>query len=477
VGVYDSRGNYSPTPRPCNLPPPKPVPAKPTVYSWENPPPRILIQPEPEERCLVGVRFCWSNGEYLAGCNWALTQGNGKVILGTLDSKSFLSQVIGSYKHRVQLAPQFNAEKQVDALRFEIRTVLDQIVAAEREQANALAATQADRGVLSNTFYAGVALGDGFLYGAWGLAKSMTALGELANPYDELSTALVSAWNAKASPDRGWVGAFLDEYDAAQHRKLAQALGFDPSAISRERLAKAYEVASYVFEDAESRLMLARFAKDYVAIQNHESILFFTGGMVFEIVFAALLGTLTGGAGLVAQSTAASARLSPLVVKLGEKLQKLGDNLKTATVHRAGIVEGNGGGSKTVELPRPKGAGRARVSKPPTAGVLRNADRAIISPAKLTEYALNPEHSVGGPKARVFESALGFTKNNADDLLEQLRQGVRSTGSTPGHINEHGPRFTVDILVKGPKGEGIVRTGWIYDPGSDVPRLVTMIVR
>jgi hypothetical protein len=164
-------------------------------------------------------------------------------------------------------------------------------------------------------------------------------------------------------------------------------------------------------------------------------------------------------------------------VKLGEQLQDLGTNLKTATVHRAGIVEGNGGGSKTVELPRPKGAGRARVSKPPTAGILKNADRAIISPSKLNAYALNPEHSVGGPKARVFESALGFTRDNAGDLLEQLRQGVRSTGSTPGKINEHGPRFTVDILVKGPKGEGIVRTGWIYDPGSDVPRLVTMIVR
>jgi hypothetical protein len=61
--------------------------------------------------------------------------------------------------------------------------------------------------------------------------------------------------------------------------------------------------------------------------------------------------------------------------------------------------------------------------------------------------------------------------------MEQIRQGVGVTGSTPGKIDEHGARFTVDIWVKGPKGEGMVRTGWIYDPGSEDPRLTTMIVR
>jgi hypothetical protein len=95
----------------------------------------------------------------------------------------------------------------------------------------------------------------------------------------------------------------------------------------------------------------------------------------------------------------------------------------------------------------------------------------------LTSYAFNPYHTSGGPKARVFEAALGFNKDNAYDLMEQIRQGVGVTGSTPGKIDEHGARFTVDIWVKGPKGEGMVRTGWIYDPGSEDPRLTTMIVR
>lgn len=60
---------------------------------------------------------------------------------------------------------------------------------------------------------------------------------------------------------------------------------------------------------------------------------------------------------------------------------------------------------------------------------LSGAENAVINPKKLTEYALNPDHPVGRHKARVFESALGFNKDNADDLLKQLYQGVKTNGS------------------------------------------------
>lgn len=89
---------------------------------------------------------------------------------------------------------------------------------------------------------------------------------------------------------------------------------------------------------------------------------------------------------------------------------------------------------------------------------LIGANRAVIDPRKLTEYALNPAHPVGGNKARVFESALGFTKNNADDLMSQLRQGVMNNTPIPGKLDQFGSRFTVDIPVTGPAGSGVVRT-------------------
>ena len=63
-----------------------------------------------------------------------------------------------------------------------------------------------------------------------------------------------------------------------------------------------------------------------------------------------------------------------------------------------------------------------------------NVESATINPKKLTEYALNPNHPVGGNKAKVFESALGYNQSNADDLMRQsLKQISRKQPRNKGH--------------------------------------------
>jgi nicotinamidase-related amidase len=108
---------------------------------------------------------------------------------------------------------------------------------------------------------------------------------------------------------------------------------------------------------------------------------------------------------------------------------------------------------------------------------LPGADRAIIDRRKVTDYALNPEHPVGGNKAKVFESALGFKKDNADDLIAQLKSGVKNNPAIEGKLDQFGQRYTMDIPVSGPTGSGVVRTGWIYKVGSYVPELTTLFVK
>lgn len=111
-------------------------------------------------------------------------------------------------------------------------------------------------------------------------------------------------------------------------------------------------------------------------------------------------------------------------------------------------------------------------------GPIQNAENAQIDPRKITGYVLDPEHPVGGNKARVFESALGFNQSNADGLISQIQDGVTKYPATPGKADQFGQRFTVDIPVTGPNGNTVqVRTGWIYDPGSSTPRLTTMFVK
>ena len=55
---------------------------------------------------------------------------------------------------------------------------------------------------------------------------------------------------------------------------------------------------------------------------------------------------------------------------------------------------------------------------------LPNGDRAEVSLQKLLGYCLNPEHSRGKHKARVFASVLGITANNAEVLQELIQKAA-----------------------------------------------------
>jgi len=53
-------------------------------------------------------------------------------------------------------------------------------------------------------------------------------------------------------------------------------------------------------------------------------------------------------------------------------------------------------------------------------GKLPPLDSASSVADKLNRYLLDPDHVSGGPKAKWFEQALGFTRENVEDLAKQL---------------------------------------------------------
>jgi hypothetical protein len=108
--------------------------------------------------------------------------------------------------------------------------------------------------------------------------------------------------------------------------------------------------------------------------------------------------------------------------------------------------------------------------------ILENAARAIIDPRKLLDYALDPRHPRGRDKARVFRSALGYDRSNRSELVESIRRGILVHEAIPVFEDRYGRHFRVDIPMTGPGGTATVMTGWIYDRGSDVPRLTTALV-
>lgn len=111
------------------------------------------------------------------------------------------------------------------------------------------------------------------------------------------------------------------------------------------------------------------------------------------------------------------------------------------------------------------------------ASPLLNGRQAEIDIRKFTEYALNPMSEDGMHKAKVFKAALGYTRDNFQGLIDQIRTGILSNPAIKGTMDKYGARYTVDIVVSGPGGQAVVRTGWNYQPGSEIPRLTTLFVK
>jgi hypothetical protein len=163
----------------------------------------------------------------------------------------------------------------------------------------------------------------------------------------------------------------------------------------------------------------------------------------------------------------------------------LGRGIGSRLGNSVDTVLGTGGKNPDGDVP-PIGSGLGDVSTNGAAGgviqaldgALPNAGKAVIDPNKLMSYALNPLHPVGGNKARVFESVLGYNQSNADQLIGKIQQGALTNPAVLGKADQFGQRFTVDMSITGPNGNSaVVRTGWIFDPGSTVPRLATAYVK
>lgn len=147
-----------------------------------------------------------------------------------------------------------------------------------------------------------------------------------------------------------------------------------------------------------------------------------------------------------------------------------------------------GGGEAVATVPRPPLAGPTAnwknythaeaVIQTQTSGRLINAEKAVIDPNKVTSYALNTTHPVGGNKAKVFESALGYNQTNAGALIAKVQEGAKLYPAQLGKADKFGQRITIDMPITGPNGNtATVRTGWIYDPGSSTPRMTTLYVK
>ena len=102
-----------------------------------------------------------------------------------------------------------------------------------------------------------------------------------------------------------------------------------------------------------------------------------------------------------------------------------------------------------------------------------NAHRATVDIRKLRDYCLNPNHDDGKHKAYLFDSILGITDSHAEELREILLKIIITNEAKLGRKDRFGQRYTVNFLLKWNDKMGMVRSGWIIENNSEIPKLTT----
>lgn len=109
--------------------------------------------------------------------------------------------------------------------------------------------------------------------------------------------------------------------------------------------------------------------------------------------------------------------------------------------------------------------------------LLQNHESAQIPDAKLSGYALNMDHPVGKHKAIAFQKALGYTIDNKQLLISQVRRGLKKYRATERTNTKYGWPFEVPMMLLGANGKHAkIITAWIIDTGKTEPRLTSIYV-
>lgn len=102
-----------------------------------------------------------------------------------------------------------------------------------------------------------------------------------------------------------------------------------------------------------------------------------------------------------------------------------------------------------------------------------NAERAVVDIRKLRDYCLNPQHDKGKHKARLFTSLLGMDADDAEELRNILLETVKTQDAQLGEADAYGQRYMLDFTLNWRSRQARIRSAWIVETGSDIPKLTT----
>lgn len=108
-----------------------------------------------------------------------------------------------------------------------------------------------------------------------------------------------------------------------------------------------------------------------------------------------------------------------------------------------------------------------------------NYSDAVTPREKFVNYSLDYENKKAAGKAEAYERTLGYTKENADDLIDQIHKAVTSGKTLPyaTEATKYGTKYKFRFPITGPNGKTKnVIAVYQIDVGATKPRLVTNYV-
>lgn len=107
--------------------------------------------------------------------------------------------------------------------------------------------------------------------------------------------------------------------------------------------------------------------------------------------------------------------------------------------------------------------------------LLPRHDKAVIPIEKFTKYCLDPKRDPN--KASAFLSVLGYGKENAEMLINDIRCNLSKFPATPRGDKGFGMTYEVLMTLQGLNHKTAkVKTGWIDEKATGEMRLVTAFV-
>lgn len=107
--------------------------------------------------------------------------------------------------------------------------------------------------------------------------------------------------------------------------------------------------------------------------------------------------------------------------------------------------------------------------------LLPNYQEAIIPQEKFTKYALNPLGDRN--KAEAFEKALGYNLDNADKLIENIKNNISNFNVKEKEDTGYGKRYEIIMTLLGENNKyANVKTSWIIDKDTKQTRLTSAYV-